>query len=531
MAYTVFQAGSTLYGMNSQGAITVLTLPTGVTLDSVKRPRFAVMGNFAIMVNSPSRPITIDANLRVRVLTPNPPSSAITLSGVTTGTLSGTFGARQTYVVFDADGALIGESDFGPDATAVTITTKLLRAQGLTPSADSVNASRLYRTTTGTSTYFQWIDLEGNVQTEIRDDLSDAALDAIAAPDLGTPPDLSLVAEFKGRLFGIARDDVNHIRFSDIERPWAWPADFSEPMPRLGSDNRGCTGFVRRRDALGLGRSNGLYQLTGTSDDDFRIVNVSENCGVESPDSVAVYRDVAFFVWKDGVYQWDVNGITNVCEGKIQRWFTRNGTFNLSRLQYSFATIDPLRKRYKLFLASAGSAFENCWIEYDFVNKTWWGPHTSYALNPTSAFTFSTDGGLTIPMIGASDGKARIERKRATDDDATAIDFDVVTSRQDMQDPVSQKYFGEVMVATKPGPRGTLLVYATSGDTDSVRFSKEAAFNDEPPFETALTAGHHRLGRVGLGQACKFRFRNNEADTDVNLRGYEVSPVHIVGDR
>src|SRR5207244_3091474 len=117
---------------------------------------------------------------------PLPPTQAMTLSGAAGGTLSGTYKARQTFVVFDAFGQLLAESDFGPDATVVTITTQWLRAQGINLSTDTVSGSRIYRTTTGTSVYFQWIDLEGDVQTEIRDDLSDAGMSALAAPTLGS---------------------------------------------------------------------------------------------------------------------------------------------------------------------------------------------------------------------------------------------------------------------------------------------------------------------------------------------------------
>lgn len=532
MAFSIFQSGSSLYGMDQQGHTAALTLPTGITLDSTLRPRFTVQGNFAIMVNSPSRPITIDANLVVRPLTPIAPFTPLTLSGAAGGALSGTFLARQTFVIFDAYGKLIAESDFGPDTTAATITSQYLRAQGVNLSNENVSATRLYRTSSGTAVYFQWLDIDGNVQSEFRDDRSDAGLATFSAPLLGTPPDLAMIAEYKSRLFGVSKTDPNFIHFTDVARPYAWPADFQQPMPRLGSDNRGCTGFIRRRDALGLGRSNGLYSFTGTDDTNFRIVNVSENCGIEATDSVCVYRDVAFFLWKDGIYQWDVNGITNVCEGKVQRWFTRNGTFNLSRLKYAFAQIDPLRKKYRLYLASAGSNIENCWIEYDFIRKQFWGPHFSRAMNPSCAFAFSTDSGLSIPMVGGTDGFIRVDRQRRTDDDATGIDFDVSTAGHDVLMPLDEKYFGELHVSTKPQPRGTLDVYATVGDPDAPRFAKDVVTDEQhEPFQYDQRNSSDRLGRVGVGKACRLRFRNNEPGVDTVLRGYEVTPVHPTGRR
>lgn len=527
MAFTLIQGGTTLYGMDQRGSIVSLALPSGVTIDPSLRPRFAVLGNYAVIVNSPSRPLAVDANLNVRVLTPNPPTGPMTLAGTGSSTLSGTFTARQTFIVRDQFGNVISESDFGPTANSATITNQFLQFSNINISPlDAVSASRLYRTTTGTAVYFKEADLDGNTQTTFQDNLSDAGLATFSAPPLGSPPDLSLISEFKSRLWGVSKTDVNHIVYTETGFSYAWPGDNFLAVPRLGSDARGCTGFARRRDALGFGRSNGFYQIVGTSDTDIRIVNISENCGIEAPDSVAVYQDTAFFLWKDGVYRWDNSGLKNVATNKIERWFTRNGTFNLDRLQFAFAHIDPLRKKYRLFLASTGSSAENCWIEYDFVNDRWWGPHMSHAFKPSSAFIFQTDSGLTLPMVGGADGFCRLDRAKRTDDVNTGIDFDVVTTRDIAGLPDDEKYFGEISVSGKPQPRGELAVYATAGEADAFRKSRE----NEAPFQYDMTQSRQRLGRVGVGKAFKLRFRNNQPGEDVNLRGYEV-PVRLVGKR
>lgn len=536
MAFTVFQSGSNLYGMNNRGTTVSLALPTGVTIDSTLKPRFSVFGNYVIIVNSPNRAITVDANLNVRNLAPAPPVSAVTLAGVApldgVG-ISGTYEVKQTFIVRDQFGAVIAESDFGPASAAATITNQDLQASGINLSADTVSGTRLYRTTTGTSTFFQWIDLDGNKQTSIQDDLSDAGLSTLAAPLLGSPPNMSLLAEFKSRLFGVAKANLNRVIYTETGFPYSWPAANFLTVPRTGSDNRGVTGFARRRDALGVGRSNGFYQITGTSDTNLAFVNLSDNCGIEAPDSVVVYRDVAYFLWKDGVYKWDNYGLKSITEGKISRWFTRNGTFNLSRLQYAFAHINPLTHKYRLFLSSAGSAVENCWIEYDFVEDKWYGPHVSHAFNPTSAFQFSFDSGMFIPMIGGSDGFCKAERLIRTDDTNIPIDFDVVTTRLHAGYPDDEKYFGELSVSSKPQSDGILNVQCTTGELDQTR----REFNPSLPPDTTIehqytmNQSRSRLGRVGAGKAAKLRFRNNQVGQDVVLRGYEMEPVFITGKR
>lgn len=528
MAFSVLQAGDNLYGMDQRGSLVALTLPAGVSIDDTLPLRTAVMGNYAILINSPSRPLAIDANLNVRVLCPNPPAFPVTLAGVAGGTLSTTAVVRSTFVVFDAFGNLIAESDYSPNSATTTISSQYLQASGLPISADQVNARRLYRTTSGTDVFFQWIDADGNTQTSsIPDDVSDAGLATFSAPVRGTPPDLYIVAEFKGRLFGASKADPNNIVYSEIGESFAWPDDNILSVPRAGSDLRGATGFARRRDAIGLGRSNGFYQITGTSDEDLRIVNISENCGIEATDSVAVYRDVAFFLWKDGVYRWDADGVNSVSDGKVRKWFTSNSTFNISRLQNAFGLVDPISHKYRLYLASAGSPVENCWIEYDFVADKWWGPHFSSAFNPTSCFLLSTDAGSTIPIVGATDGFVRMERKRRFDDAATGIDFDVVTAPIDAKMPDDEKYFGELSVATAPQQRGIMHVFATVGDVEMTTANALA----HAPFDYDLRNSRQRLGRIGLGKAAKIRFRQTGSDEDVRVRGFEINPVNLRGKR
>lgn len=527
MAFSVFQSGSTLYGLDPNGLQVALTLPTGVTIDPTLKPRFAVMGNYAIIVNSPARPITVDANLNVRLLTPNPPVTKTTVAAGNTGTLSGDYRVRQTYIVFDSFGAIVSESDFGPTSSVATLTSDMLRVSGINLSLDQVSATRLYRTTTGTAVYFKWIDLDGNTQTTIEDDLSDAGLATFSAPSLGSPPDLAIIAEFKSRLYGIPKTNPNNIHYSEIGAQYAWPSDNFQPIPRLGSDPRGGTGLIRRRDALGIGRVNGFYQLSGTSDTNIRITNVSENCGIEATDSPAVFRDTAFFLWKDGVYQWDANGLKSVSDGKVRSWFTNNDTFNPSRFQHAFATIDPLRYKYRLYLASAGSGIENCWIEYDFMDQKWWGPHFSQAMNPTSVFLMSTNTGSVISIVGGSDGWLRADRKLRTDDTNIAIPMDVVTVQNDAGAPDDEKYFGSVSVSTSKEPSGTLTVQSVVGDFDTT--PTKATLSE--PMEHDLKETRSNLDRVGIGKAFKLRFKNNEPGVDAKLRGFEIDQVFTVGKR
>src|SRR5437773_1507010 len=108
MSFNVIQAGANLYSVNSRGGISsALTLPTNITLVSNRYPRFARFGKYVVVVNTPSRPLTVDDTGTVRPLVPLPPTNVPVLSGETGGALSGTFLAKQTFIILDSAGNVI----------------------------------------------------------------------------------------------------------------------------------------------------------------------------------------------------------------------------------------------------------------------------------------------------------------------------------------------------------------------------------------------------------------------------------------
>lgn len=514
MAYTILQGGSSLQFMKTDGTITTLTLPTGVTLDSSKTARMVTFGRYVVVVNSPTRPITVDADGVVRLLTPHAPQTPITLDNLNGGSLSGTFLVKQSYIVFDANRQIISESPLGPPSNSATITTDYLRATNIPLSPDTVSASRLYRTTTGgTTTYFPWLDLEGNVQTSVADDLSDAGLGLISAPTLGAPPIFTLIGEFRQRLWGVSLTDVDNIRYSEASRMYAWPAENALPIPKIGSDTRGITGVLSRRDALAIGRVNTLAQITGDNPDNFSVVRLSNEVGVEGTDSIAQYRDTIFFLWKDGVYTWNSGGIECISDNKVRSWFTSNSYFNREEFYRAVGRIDPIGKKYQLLLCAAGSTSLDRWVEYDLGDRTWWGPHKTSAFTPTYHTVVYDSDGLVIPIVGSSSGFFWQDSDTRTDDTNTAIDFDVDSKFHDMQTPDIFKSFGMPSLLSKKQAAGTLTITPYVGDLSATAGTVILA---------DMTKGRERLPRLGNGNMVKLNFRNTEVGQDVELFGYEL---------
>jgi hypothetical protein len=129
------------------------------------------------------------------------------LSAGGAGPLIGAYRVKGTFLIKDDDGRVIAESDYGPVSDASpALVSNALQVTGINRSSNAnVNGRRLYRTTSGPGdTYFQWIDVDGNVTTSVIDGVTDEGLATLAAPtDLGTPSlRFDLIVAWKDRLWG-----------------------------------------------------------------------------------------------------------------------------------------------------------------------------------------------------------------------------------------------------------------------------------------------------------------------------------------
>jgi hypothetical protein len=536
--FTVIQAGATLQFVNPLGVLTPLTLPSGITLRTDVPPRWVVYGRFAVLVNTPTRPITIDETGTVRPLTPLPPRLAPVLAGVAGGALSGTYNhGRYTFVIRDDVGNLIAESDFSPASSAdVVIASQDLQYSGLDLSTDTISARRCYRVTTNGAVLFQWVDLDGNVLTAVQDDLPDAGLSETAAPTLGTPPRLTLIAEFRDRLFGVGDLDIDQVAYTETGVMYAWPALNRIPIPRVGSDLFGIMGFLGRRESLGVGRLNRLSAITGTGEEsaagdlDLRVIKLSDQCGVVSNESVTIWRDVATWLWLDGVYQWDDNGLVCVSDGqggigRVRSWFTTDDYFDRTKFPLAFAQIDTITNKYRLFLYAPDGSRQ--FVEFDLTTRTWDGPHTIAAFTPMCAFTRSGDQSVQIPMLGGADGGLYQQVATKAKDVSVAqqpygIDFDVDTKFYPGSSPDRDQYFGQLSMLGQVQAAGTVAITPRVGYLDAPA---------QPAIPYDMRRGRQRLRRLGFGKLAQLNFKHTTVDEPVTLYGFEISDVHEGGRR
>lgn len=541
MAFTVIQAGANLQFVDSAGTLSPLSLPSGIVLRQDVSPRWAVYGRFVVLVNTPTRPLTIDATGTVRPLTPLPPRLAAVLGGVSGGTLSGTFRVLYTNVIKDSVGTVISESDYSPPGNAATIAAQALQAASLDLSPDPVDARRTYRTTTNGSVYFQWIDLDGNVLQTVQDDLADAGLGETAGPILGTPPRLTLLAEFRDRLFGVGDIDVDSVVYTETGLMYAWNPLNAITVPRVGSDTLGVTGLISRREALGVGRLNRLSQIVGTGEEDtsgttdLRLIKLSDETGFLSQETVAVYRDVVYFLWFDGVYQWDDNGIVCVSDGsgghaRVRSWFATDTYFNRALFPFAFAHVDPIRNVYRLFLEDPDGT--PLFVEFDLTDRIWFGPHKIDAFTARSVFLRLTTNNVQIPTIGASDGGLYVTTTRPADVSLAGqpygIEYDVDSKAFSGTSPDRLQYFGELSILGKSQPAGTLTITPRVGGLDA---DGGLALTPQPAIDHNMRKGREHLRRIGTGALAQLNLRHMAPDEAVSTLGIEIADVHEVGRR
>jgi hypothetical protein len=534
MAFNLIQAGTNLYSVNAGGvASAALTLPSGVALASNLIPRFARFKNYVVVVNTPSRPLSVDTLGVVRLLTPDPPSAAPVLSGSAGGSLTGAYVVKVTNVYVDGQGNLIAESDYSALSNLATVRGQYLQAANVATSPDAaVSARRLYRTTDNGSVFFDWIDLTGNLATTLIDDRSDASLGVIGADPRGSAPDLTLIAEWYGRLWGVSRTDYDNLRYTEAEAMYAWFADNSIPISHVGDDRFGITALAPRRDALGVGRRNQLTSISSSDGVAFLPTVVTENCGILSQESVVVFRDAAYFIWLDGVYRWDANGIACVSDmGNVRSWFVTDDYFNRGMFSLAFAVFDPINIRYRLFLCSAGNVVPDRWVEFDINSGKWYGPHKTDAFSPRCGFQFRGVNDQSYLTIGSYDGYLSLDTEVRTDWGSVPIVEDVTSAQFSGGDPNRDTVFGKVYINTEPLAASVLTPPVLNVTTQVGELNLESTIPASAvAMQADLTKARQSLFRVGEGKHAVVRLQNSQIGVNPVVYGMKI-PTTDVGQR
>lgn len=538
MAHLIAQGGSTLYKVDlTTGVATALTLPTGVTLATSRKPKFAVLNQWVVVVNTPSRNLAIDPEGTVRVLVPAGPTHGPTVAaGAGTG-LTGAYLFKESFIVLNSDGELLMESPLSPPSVSVTLTNQNASLTDLARSLDTITARRLYRTTAGGSLYFRVLDHDGNVSEALVNGTADATLSLLPALSntLTTPPGtlpgirFKNIVEWKSRLWAIADDPglVDTVFASETNKIYAWPNSLiAYPT---GWDKQGIIGFAPRRNQLGLLKRNGLWAVSGSSSGtgiSFSNISVSQiasgKAGSLAPDTIVVINDRAYWLGNDGVYEWSDEGVINITNETVAPWFKTDTYFNRSRFPSAFAKYNELRNSYDLHLAAVGSSVEDRWVSVRLETKKWYGPHLTAEFTPSHAAHLVDENGLPVMLMGGTNGVIYTGNSANYRDGAsTPIDMDVFPPFHFGNAPDIDHYWGQLSMLSKVEVGGTLTITPTVGRLNT---AAGTAFTHD------LTTGRERLRRLGTGAGLRIRLRQATVNQGCVIYGYEI-PYHELGRR
>lgn len=454
MSFHIVQAGGELYRVPADlASAEKLARPPQLSLNTVRRPRFAVLASRICLSHSPTHNVMIDPGDavvkdldRIVPMSPVPPRVPAQVAGVARpgGGLTGAYKVRCSFAVKNQYGEVVAESPLGPESTAVTLNNQGLSVTGI-PISDEpgVNARRLYRTLADGAVYYIWEDIDGNTATTASLATPDevlsqtpAATDADGRSILGNPPgsfgsdqQLDLLTAWKGRLWGratgspLARRDT--LIWSEVRRPYAWnPLNFL-PIPPVGEDEFGITGLVARRDYLGVGKRDSFHFLPSDNPRAASSRKQIASVGPVSHDSCVVFEDVAWFIAEDGVYEWggsrDPNAIRNITRDTVHPWFNTDDYFNRAAFDKVVGAFHRGRQCVIWLVPSAGQTTLDQWIEYYPDRGVWLGPHSTDEFEVTSLGRLQDERDLERLIFTGGNGRIYAEANREQQFDGASV--------------------------------------------------------------------------------------------------------------
>jgi hypothetical protein len=187
------------------------------------------------------------------------------------------------------------------------------------------------------------------------------------------------------------------------------------------------------------------------------------------------------------------------------------------------AEIDPIDKKYYLFLASPGSSVLDRWVMMDLITGRWFGPNFTDAFTPSCVLLVAGRNQKPFYMVGSREGYISQPQTARNDWGLFPIDFSVKVRSEEMGEPEQEKYWGELAIHVETQDSGTLTITPELGSVDETTATA--------PMSADLTLARQRVGRIGTGNSMVLNFDNDELDVDTAIYGYEVNPVNPIGQR
>lgn len=520
MAFTLVATSSGLTAIAADGTKSDLTLPSGVTAISGARLRGAVMNRLALMVNAFSASVWVDGFNNVYPAQLASPGRPPTLATSGTG-YTGSVRAKVQFLIKDMYGNIIGASEVSDASALLACVNQGIGFSNIATSPNpAVNARRIYRTATLGTEYFWDFDIDDNTTTTYTDTTADAAL-ALDALDTGeyvaAPAGLDVVVAHRGRAWGRSKNAPDTMYGSALDDVTSWPIEI--PTYPIGNEGSGITGFAPRRDDLVIFKRKNIQKLVGDSEDNFRVLRLSEGQGCVAPDSVVVIRDIAYWLDTDGVWSMSGDNVSSVSDDTVKPWFSSDTYFNRAQFSNAFGAYDPRTHSYVLFLCATGSTTIDRWVSLDLLTGKWFGPHKTAAFTPAAASVVSDANGNPQMVLGASNGFLYATTVgNYSDGSSSAIDFEVKGRFHSGEKPDMMHTFLQPSIFTKLEVAGSLTITPYVGELSAAAGTAQTH---------AMTSERQRMARLGAGRLCQLQFRENTAGQAAELYGYELPYIQL----
>jgi hypothetical protein len=537
MAVVLAQVGTTLRLIDpSTGTSTILSLPDGVTIDSTRTPSIATLARGAVIVYSPTRNLLLLADQTLILLVPAAPATSLTAATGAAGVLTGTYQYAFTFIRKDADDNVITESPMSALSNTVTPSAQQVNLSSIDVSTDTdtVTGRRLYRTLSGGSLLYHLDDIDDNTTTVYVDNIPDATLSLLPSNEhnmVGPPGTettdtyrLKRIISWKNRIWGVSDNPVelDLIRYTEDGLVYQWPNSLTA-YPK-GVELHGVIAFAPRRDQLGIMKRGGLWQITGDSDANFRIIQISVGKGgCVAARSVVTINDVVYWLGPDSIYEWNSSGVRSITDDTVRPWFISDRYFDRDQFPSAFAKYNPIRTQYELHLVDVNESTSKVWVAYNITNDRIYGPHRTDVGTLTCTTSTETSDGIPKVLVGSSTGQVyTLTPGTYHDGTTTPIEMEIITPYFSGNAPDIEHFWGELSILSKIEDGGTLSIYPTVGRFDATEEASALSHD--------LTLGRERLARLGTGAFVKLRLYNNQVDQPVTIQGIEI-PFHEIGRR
>jgi len=550
MAFTIVQAGSTLQAVNDDGTLVeTLTLPGGVTIDATIRGQFLIMARQILFVGAPSVNLWIDpVTFTVRPMVIEAPSTAPVLAAGSGTGLTGDYIAAVAFAVLDGDGEVINESPLSPLSNVVTLANDDIDWSSIPISADSsVNARVLYRSLRDAdgTTLFQRSIISNNVTTTLTgDNTADSALGLLPAFQGNDPPPGTTSADrilwatvWQSRMLCVGSNDPDELRYTEVDKFYAWPYANGINLTVRGEDQFGCQGFLPRRAELVILKRARVLRLVGNDNTDFQLIPDTSGDGVGciAPLSAVVIDDIGYFMGADGVYRVGPGGIESITRGKVDPWFITSLYFTRSLFQYAIGAFNDETNAYEIHIPSAVLELGN-WMSFDIETATWYGRHSTSAFTPTARALLRDSNGLARTAMGGADGYIYLMNQPTREDapgDGSAADAILpnwTSAFFDDGDPDVTHYWGDPTFHVQNESDVTPLVVPPA-QVESMVGAITGGFTGALVQSLPVTRDRSRLNRFGVGRLMRFRITHpSSAGCNLMLRGFQI-PTHVIGRR